>query len=726
MALTNTGICDKLRKITIGTQTTNPISGISDRLPKNVCSTPTRESSSDTDNVRQFDKDQNGLRQSIITVDRETHSISFGCVSRTIALQISPNAENQSVVSKPSKLQLDGNTPDTVSGGTAMVEISPPRMEWQEHNYACARSNHNDRQLKTGLGGGLQWYNNTGTVEPERTNRTYQCIGTASSNVCGEVIHSRKNKHSRSHSSGQSDDNVTNQQDGWNTVRKTFSNNERVLAILHIETDHSYSRISAGITQPDCRSGIQSVHGSQQLDAEQHHLAPNRTDLGISGGGPLCGSPQYSEETVRQLEARSGGNSNGCIQHKLEESQSVPVSSIQHDCPLPGKDKERPGYSNIGDTSVAGTTMVSHDIGYDSESANFITTITEHPRIPQRGPSSTNSDQRSNFSGMENLRQRLQTQGFSEQSSTLLLDARRASTQTAYAGPWKKWCSWCDRQKINPVQATVGQIANFITSRLELGLEYTTLNSYRSAISAYHPEVDGVKVGKHPMITQLLRGVFNRKPPKPRYIETWDVNIVLGYIKDMGINLSLKELTLKLTMLLALTTVARTSELHKLDPNWMLDKGDCVIFHIVELTKTKRPSKPQLTLTVHNYPHEQLLDVVSCLRLYLTKTKGFRKDTNQKHRLFLSLNKPYKPVVACTIARWLKTLMEKAGVDTSIFKAHSTRAASTSKAKKQGVSTSQIVKCANWARATTFEKFYHKKIVTPEQKYQNVVLALTL
>jgi integrase len=257
-----------------------------------------------------------------------------------------------------------------------------------------------------------------------------------------------------------------------------------------------------------------------------------------------------------------------------------------------------------------------------------------------------------------------------------------------------------------------------------LGLEYTTLNSYRSAISAYHPEIDGVKVGKHPMISQLLRGVFNRKPPKPRYLETWDVNIVLEYIKTMGIDLSLKDLTLKLAMLLALTTVARTSELHKLDPSWISDNGDRVIFHIIELTKTKRPSKPQLTITVHTYPHDKLLDVLSCLRLYLTKTEKFRHDTNQKQRLFLSLNKPYKPVTACTIARWLKILMAKAGVDTSIFKAHSTRAASTSKAKTQGVSTSQIVKCANWARATTFEKFYHKKIVTIEQNYQNVVLAL--
>ena len=35
------------------------------------------------------------------------------------------------------------------------------------------------------------------------------------------------------------------------------------------------------------------------------------------------------------------------------------------------------------------------------------------------------------------------------------------------------------------------QIANFFTEELRLGLEYATLNSYRSAISAYHLAIEG-------------------------------------------------------------------------------------------------------------------------------------------------------------------------------------------------------------------------------------------
>jgi hypothetical protein len=64
--------------------------------------------------------------------------------------------------------------------------------------------------------------------------------------------------------------------------------------------------------------------------------------------------------------------------------------------------------------------------------------------------------------------------------------------------------------------------------------------------------------------------------------------------------------------------------------------------------------------------------------------------------------------------------MDAASVDTTTYKAHSTRAASTSKAQMQGLSVEQIVKQGNWTKAKTFQKFYFKH--TGTESYQNVVL----
>ena len=143
----------------------------------------------------------------------------------------------------------------------------------------------------------------------------------------------------------------------------------------------------------------------------------------------------------------------------------------------------------------------------------------------------------------------------------------------------------------------------------------------------------------------------------------------------MGPNtgLSTKQLSLKLAMLMALTSASRGSELAKLNPQLMTDSGDQIIFHIAGLTKTKRPNKPHLSFIFHTYTDDETLDVIQCLREYLRRTEPFRSSEAQKQKLFLGYTKPHKPVVTCSIAR-LRTVMSIAGIDTSIFKAHSTRA----------------------------------------------------
>ena len=62
-----------------------------------------------------------------------------------------------------------------------------------------------------------------------------------------------------------------------------------------------------------------------------------------------------------------------------------------------------------------------------------------------------------------------------------------------------------------------------------------------------------------------------------------------------------------------------------------------------------------------------------------------------------------------SIARWLKQGLEVAGIDTSIFKGHSTRGASSSKAASAGVAVSDILQAADWSTEGTFQRFYHRQ-----------------
>ena len=67
-----------------------------------------------------------------------------------------------------------------------------------------------------------------------------------------------------------------------------------------------------------------------------------------------------------------------------------------------------------------------------------------------------------------------------------------------------------------------------------------------------------------------------------------------------------------------------------------------------------------------------------------TQTKLFQVLPHRNaESLFLSLVAPHKPVSAATLARWLANYLALTGVDTSIFKPHSTRSASAAFLKSE-------------------------------------------
>jgi len=72
---------------------------------------------------------------------------------------------------------------------------------------------------------------------------------------------------------------------------------------------------------------------------------------------------------------------------------------------------------------------------------------------------------------------------------------------------------------------------DFLADQYDLGLQYHSLNTLRSALSTTHPQVDHVNVGSHPLVQRLLKGMFNTRPPVPRYNESWDVSLAVEYLR---------------------------------------------------------------------------------------------------------------------------------------------------------------------------------------------------
>lgn len=132
-----------------------------------------------------------------------------------------------------------------------------------------------------------------------------------------------------------------------------------------------------------------------------------------------------------------------------------------------------------------------------------------------------------------------------------------------------------------------------------------------------------------------------------------------------------------------------------------------VAFVPTVLAKQSRQGKPIEEFFFPSLPGNSNLCPVISLKAYLEKTRVVRGDET---KLFVSFIKPHKAVTSSSIARWLKSTLEDAGVDTSIFGAHSTRGASVSAASKAGITTADILKAAIWSSESVFQKFYHKSV----------------
>ena len=79
-------------------------------------------------------------------------------------------------------------------------------------------------------------------------------------------------------------------------------------------------------------------------------------------------------------------------------------------------------------------------------------------------------------------------------------------------------------------------------------------------------------------------------------------------------------------------------------------------------------------------------------------------------------------MASSTISGWIKKVLTLANVDTGVYKAHSTRSASTSNANLKGLSLADVLKRGSWSNKSTWQKFYNKEVISTEEAFQNVIL----
>ena len=246
------------------------------------------------------------------------------------------------------------------------------------------------------------------------------------------------------------------------------------------------------------------------------------------------------------------------------------------------------------------------------------------------------------------------------------------------------------------------------------GTKSGTLNLIRSAIS-FFTQNTFVNLGKNPMISRCFRYFYKNRPIFPRYFTTWDVGKVLKFLSTWHPpeKLTMKQITLKTVALIALTSSDRAQTIHELNINHLNYVSQGLEFNIPCLLKHSQKGRPARKVLCVEWDKPEL-NVCKYVEYYLKKTFKFRFKAvtlgKEKPNQFFLSHRTGKPVKRASISRWIRQVLDYSGIDTTTFKAGSTRSASASAANRLGATPNQILNQGDWTNLGTFNKFYNKSL----------------
>ncbi len=287
------------------------------------------------------------------------------------------------------------------------------------------------------------------------------------------------------------------------------------------------------------------------------------------------------------------------------------------------------------------------------------------------------------------------------------------ATQKQYKSYLGRYLKFCQTNQINPMKPSVQDILKLFQLLSDEGKATSSISTMRALLDSF-VVLDNRNLSKHKLIKRYLKGLSNINPPRARYADTWDPLPVLEGAADWGNvdELSFKDLQNRTLLLFILATGARMQTAYSLrtdDFKW--DENGCSIL-LSERLKSHDPG----TLSFRfNYLEE---DINFCVASHLSFLLDREENLKARPYVFASLTRGIRPKQE-TLTRYFKETLEKLGIDTKRFKAHSARGASTSAAVRASANIDTVIKIVGWRKENNFQKFYNRPLYI--QKETNLI-----
>ena len=391
-----------------------------------------------------------------------------------------------------------------------MVGQQHVQVEWQNTHSEGHRSGDRFRCIPGGMGCLLLQTENRGTLVPTGTLDAYQlsqttCSNSSNQNLCkvqDRNIHLIEDR--QHHSSG------LYQQPGRNSLQGIGDACKRSLDVVPGEEYPHCSSTFTRCSEHNSRHRVQGNAGQDRLEVEPCDIPGNQQPLWTPRHRPVCVQTVHPVPTLLQLAARSLCTGSRCLSPRLDSHEVLCESSMESGRPGSCTNAITTGLSGASGSCLEGSTMVPNTFEHVDRPSSVNHTEPEEADQHRSNASS------SSVSRVAHLRDKFQGQNLSEEATALILKSWRTKTNKSYDSLFGKWHSWCTEQSFNPFSGPIINVANFLAQLCTEGYQYSSINSYRSAISSVHEQVDGHNVGHHPLISRLLKGIFHDRPPLPR------------------------------------------------------------------------------------------------------------------------------------------------------------------------------------------------------------------
>ena len=519
-------------KVMFDSDPNNNIPGLCNQLHCRNTKPPTGESCKGDIPLPEGKGNSNYACSSNSKCTRHSRVVSHSNLASSPSFSTLANQNDPSSTCKQPELRCDYYPGSRLFGRTSLVGVQHQLCQRQPNKISSSNVVYNNRRIDDRMGRSLRKSTHERALVRQRTRPAHKCIRAQGCLSGPKVLSQEPIPQGGMPENGQHNGGGSCEQQRRYPLTLPLSSHIGTLAMVPREEHHDISAARTRQVEHHSRLRIEGVQRQQRVEDSPSNFFP--LSQGVRNR-PVCFSPIRPAYPVRQLASGPRGSTRGCVDNGLGTLQGLRLSTFQSDPSCPKQSVSGQSGHHISGSHLDSTIMVAIATEPPDRTTSPSAELQTSPEGPSRPSENSPYVRHTTVSRVSCLRGQYQAMGIPDNVTEILLSASRHSIRKTYQSAWRRWSGWCLQRKIDSLSAPLTDILLYLTEYFNSGAAYRSVNVALSAISTSHAKLNGLPVGQNPSVVQLLKGMFNNRPPKLRYSHTWEVGSVTTYLASLAV-----------------------------------------------------------------------------------------------------------------------------------------------------------------------------------------------